>query len=32
MSTIWDISDKEFIKIIKESQFYKDVARKCGYN
>ena len=32
MSTIWDISDKEFTKIIKESQFYKDVARKCGYN
>jgi Zn finger protein HypA/HybF involved in hydrogenase expression len=32
MPTIWDISDKEFTKIIKESQFYKDVARKCGYN
>ena len=32
MPTIWDISDIEFTKIIKESQFYKDVARKCGYN
>ena len=31
MPTIWDISDIEFTKIIKESQFYSDVARKCGY-
>lgn len=32
MPTIWDISDIKFTKIIKESQFYSDVARKCGYN
>ena len=31
MPTIWDISDIKFTKIIKESQFYTDVARKCGY-
>ena len=31
MPIIWDISDIEFTKIIKESQFYSDVARKCGY-
>ena len=31
MPTIWDINDIEFTKIIKESQFYSDVARKCGY-
>ena len=31
MPTIWDISDIEFTKIIKESQFYSEVARKCGY-
>jgi len=31
MPTIWDISDIEFTKIIKESHFYIDVARKCGY-
>ena len=32
MPTIWDISDIKFTKIIKNSQFYSDVARKCGYN
>ena len=32
MPTIWDISDIKFTKIIKDSQFYSDVARKCGYN
>ena len=31
MPTIWDISDIEFMEIINESQFYSDVARKCGY-
>jgi hypothetical protein len=31
MSCIWDISDKDFIKIVKESMFYSDVMRKVGY-
>jgi Zn finger protein HypA/HybF involved in hydrogenase expression len=30
-SCIWDTSDKDFIKIIKESIFYSEVARKVGY-
>lgn len=30
-SCIWDISDKDFIKIVKESIFYNEVARKVGY-
>jgi len=28
---IWDISDKDFIKIVKDSIFYNEVARKVGY-
>ncbi|RZD42292.1 MAG: hypothetical protein CXT73_03380 [Methanobacteriota archaeon] len=30
-SCIWDTSDKDFIKIVKDSIFYSDVARKVGY-
>lgn len=30
-SCIWDISDIDFIKIVKDSIFYSDVARKVGY-
>ena len=30
-SCIWDIGDKDFIKIVKESIFYNEVARKVGY-
>jgi hypothetical protein len=30
-SCIWDVSDKDFIKIIKESIFYSEVMRKVGY-
>jgi Zn finger protein HypA/HybF involved in hydrogenase expression len=30
-SCIWDISDKDFIKIVKESIFYSEVAIKVGY-
>ena len=30
-SCIWDISDTQFKKIVKESIFYSEVARKVGY-
>ena len=30
-SSIWDISDTQFKKIVKESIFYSDVAVKVGY-
>ena len=30
-SCIWDINDKDFIKIVKDSIFYSEVARKVGY-
>jgi len=30
-SCIWDVSDKDFIKIVKDSIFYSEVARKVGY-
>tara|TARA_B100000795_G_scaffold110155_1_gene81328 strand:+ start:2403 stop:3113 length:711 start_codon:yes stop_codon:yes gene_type:complete len=30
-SCIWDVSDKDFIKIVKESIFYSEVMGKVGY-
>lgn len=31
LKTIWDIPDNEFIKYVKESNYYSDLLRKCGY-
>ncbi len=29
---LYDISDKEFTLIVKESYFYSDILRRWGYN
>jgi hypothetical protein len=31
LKTIWDISNEDFINIIKESKSYIEVLQKCGY-
>jgi len=31
MKTLWDISDEDFIKYVKESDCYAVLMRRCGY-
>lgn len=31
LKTVWDISNEDFINIVKNSNTYSDVLRKCGY-
>lgn len=31
LNTIWDISNEDFIKYVKESKTYSELLRKCGY-
>jgi len=31
LNTIWDISNEDFIKYVKESKTYSELLKKCGY-